>query len=298
MCSATHEKESRTTLMSLPVGLIENVDRSRPSWTLGPEGFSPDFQVCLPYRGLFVWHVRGEEIVGDPNQVIFVRSGEPYRLRGPHIEGYAELIITPDIEVVSALAYTRGQRLADHPLFSRRSCPIAPLLQQFSVRFRHWAVQRDVRSGLEAEELVLAILRCCLQRDRKDRPGTGPTTARVIRRAKEYLGEHLSQRVLLADVARAAGVSPTYLTDVFTRIEGVSLHQYLTRLRLARSLVELPHTNDLAALALDIGFSSHSHFTFAFHRILGCTPSQFRQQTRRAITPSRQELLASTPDHS
>jgi hypothetical protein len=40
--------------------------------------------------------------------------------------------------------------------------------------------------------------------------------------------------------------------------------------------VELPHANDLTALALDLGFSSHSHFAAAFRRAFRCTPSGFR----------------------
>jgi AraC family transcriptional regulator len=76
------------------------------------------------------------------------------------------------------------------------------------------------------------------------------------------------------------------LTDAFRRVEGTPLHRYLTRLRLARALDELPHAEDLTQLALDIGFSSHSHFTAAFRRAFGCTPSEFRQTTRSASRPS------------
>ena len=42
----------------------------------GREGFSAAFQVCLPYRGLFVWHVGSDDIVGDANQVLFVLARE------------------------------------------------------------------------------------------------------------------------------------------------------------------------------------------------------------------------------
>ena len=40
-------------------------------------------------------------------------------------------------------------------------------------------------------------------------------------------------------------------------------------------------TDDLTALALDTGFSSHSHFTAVFRRTFGSTPSAFRQASRR-----------------
>ncbi len=75
--------------------------------------------------------------------------------------------------------------------------------------------------------------------------------------------------------ADAVGATPTYLTDVFARLEGVSLCRYITQLRLARALVELQS-------ALDLGFSSHSHFTLAFRRSFGCTLSHFRSTTRRS----------------
>jgi AraC-like DNA-binding protein len=46
-------------------------------------------------------------------------------------------------------------------------------------------------------------------------------------------------------------------------------------LGLARALAELPHADDLTALALDLGFSSHSHFSAVFRRTFGLTPSRF-----------------------
>jgi AraC-like DNA-binding protein len=101
-------------------------------------------------------------------------------------------------------------------------------------------------------------------------------TRRLIRRAKEFLEANLGHRLRLADVARAVGASPAYLTDTFRRVEGIPLHAYLTQLRLARALVDLRHTDNLTTLAFELGFSSHSHFTAAFRRAFGCTPSQFR----------------------
>ena len=45
-----------------------------------------------------------------------------------------------------------------------------------------------------------------------------------------------------------------------------------------RALVELPHSKGLTALAPNLGFSSHSHFSFTFRRAFGCIPSWFRMQ--------------------
>jgi AraC-like DNA-binding protein len=55
------------------------------------------------------------------------------------------------------------------------------------------------------------------------------------------------------------------------------LYRYHMRLRLARALNLLPQYDDLTTLSLDLGFSSHSHFSAAFREAYGRSPSEFRQ---------------------
>jgi len=103
-----------------------------------------------------------------------------------------------------------------------------------------------------------------------------PKTAQLLVRTKDYVSAHFVESIRLADVGKAVGASPVYLTDLFRRVEGISLHRYIVRLRLRHALDCLAGANDLTALALQSGFSSHSHFTLAFRRAFGATPSEFR----------------------
>ena len=70
------------------------------------------------------------------------------------------------------------------------------------------------------------------------------------------------------------------------------VHRYLSRLRLRTALERLEQgSQDLTALALDLNFSSHSHFTDAFRREFGFTPSNFRNGTgRRALSKMSKNL--------
>ena len=269
---------SRQRLFDLSIGLVEDLkcrDGHRD------ERYCPVFQVCFPYRGIHVWHVAGEDVIGDANQVVFVRGGESYRMSAPVAGGYAELILTPPIELLAELAGTDVRRLAGDPRFRRRTASADPRFQMLRTRFLHWATGSTAIDDLEAEEIVVGLLRLAFSgHDGRRVPQCSPSTARLIRRTKAFVEAELSNRILLADVGRAVGASPAYLTDVFRRVEGLSLHQYLTRLRLARALVELAHANDLTQLALDTGFSSHSHFSAAFRRSFGCTPSRYREEVR------------------
>jgi AraC family transcriptional regulator len=276
--------ESRQTLMNSSVGVIEDLRRAGVPREKGVEGYSAEFQVCLPYRGLFVWHVGKDDVVGDANQVVFCRPGEAFRMSAPIREGYSELIITPDVHVLAEIMQVRDHGMAEHPAFRRRSLTADSRLQSYRTRFLHWVTSTWAVDTLAAEESLLLLLRLTFQAG-VPRQLPGASTARMIARTKEVLAAEFSVTVRLADVARRVGVSPAYLTDVFRRVEGQPVHRYLTHLRLSRALLDLPHTDDLTTLALDLGFSSHSHFSFAFRRAFGITPSQFRDQGRRIVLP-------------
>ena len=87
----------------------------------------------------------------------------------------------------------------------------------------------------------------------------------------------------LSQVANAVGASPAYLTDLFHKTEGMPIYRYQTRLRLAKAFGRLPHADDITQLALDLGFSSHGHFSSTFRSTFGMTPSAYRETTRKRI---------------
>ena len=107
----------------------------------------------------------------------------------------------------------------------------------------------------------------------------GASTGRQLLadRVKLVLASDPGRRWTLADIAAEVGGSPVYLTQVFQQVEGLPLYRYQLRLRLARALSLLAQYDDLTALSLELGFSSHSHFSAAFRETYGRSPSEFRQ---------------------
>jgi AraC-like DNA-binding protein len=278
--SAVSSMTTRSRVFQTPLAAVDNLQSPGARDNARPEGFSPEFQLCFPYSGLFVWHVGQDDVVGDANQVLFVSGGESFRLSEWPGRGYGELVVTPDLALLCDLSRTTEGRLSSHPLFLRRSRRANSRLQNLRARFLHSTTNAN-RDPIAGEEILLDLLRCALDGDtRRLAPGTG--TGRLIRRTKLFLEAHSCKPLRLGDVAGAVGASPAYLTDIFRRVEGVPLHKYLIQLRLSNALIELPHADDLTELALDLGFSSHSHFSAAFRRAFGCTPSAFRTSTRGA----------------
>jgi AraC family transcriptional regulator len=107
-------------------------------------------------------------------------------------------------------------------------------------------------------------------------------THELVTRVKEYLANRAHARAGLADIAREVAVSPSYLARTFRRIEEVPIHRYALRLRLQRATLLVATSDDLAGLALELGFSSHSHFSTAFRRWTGYSPTVYRARIREA----------------
>ncbi len=89
----------------------------------------------------------------------------------------------------------------------------------------------------------------------------------------------------IRDLAFVLGVSPFHLAHVFRDVVGVSIHQYVLQVRMQTALARLRAGEaNISRLALELGFSSHSHFTAVFQRHFGESPAAVRggRSRRRA----------------
>ena len=126
------------------------------------------------------------------------------------------------------------------------------------------------------ETLLRRVVRRRLEQQRCLRGAAAPGAAlrAVIANIPNRCGETLSIAVLAAE----AGLRPTQFSQRFKDLTGLSPHQYLLRVRLERVCHALQRSDArIADIALDLGFSSQSHLTAVFHKMLGVTPIQFRQ---------------------
>lgn len=107
----------------------------------------------------------------------------------------------------------------------------------------------------------------------------------MLRKIEQYLDEHLSEAIVLEDLARLASVSPGHLLRAFRQTTGVTPHQFLIDRRLAhaRQLLGDPALS-LECIARRAGFASASHLGETFRKRLGVTPGQFRAMHTRFIS--------------
>ena len=238
-------------------------------------------ELVFPYRGVFARRVGGDRAVADANQVLFFNATEGYRVSHPVEGGDASLSLAVGEEVLRELSPKASLRDGPDLAFRSHRLRIDPAAQALVALIRR-RLRHGTAEPLEAEGLVLALLEHALGPRTSHRPGGSVGRQRLADRAKLALAGDPARRWTLAEIAAEVGGSPVYLTQVFKQVEGVPLYRYQLRLRLARALDLLADHDDLTMLALDLGFSSHSHFTAAFRATYGRSPSAFRRDALAA----------------
>jgi len=235
--------------------------------------------LVFPYRGVYVRHLGSEEAVAEANQVLFFNAGEGYSISHPIEGGDACLSLAIEEGLLRELAPAAQVRSGGALAFHRQRLRIDPRAQVLAALLRH-SLSRNAVEDLEAETLALTLVRRALGERTSHAAGASVGRQKLVDRAKLVLSSDVARRWTLAEIAAEVGVSPVYLTQVFAQVEAMPLYRYQLRLRLARALDLLGRYDDLTALSMDLGFSSHSHFSSAFRQAYGRTPAEFQRSTR------------------
>ncbi len=237
-------------------------------------------QLVFPYRGVYVRHVGREQTVAEANQVLFFNASESYSVSHPIPggDGSLTLVITEaELRELAPVTFLRdGATLA----FRQQRLRIDARAQVLVALLRH-SLHRKIAEPLEAESLALTLVRRVLGPRTAHTAGASAGRQRLVDRVKLVLASDLARRWTLAEIAAELRGSPVYLTQVFQQVEGLPLYRYQLRLRLARALDLLAGYDDLTTLGLDLGFSSHSHFSAAFRQAYGRSPSEFKRSALR-----------------
>lgn len=231
-------------------------------------------------------------VVADANRVMLYNPGQRYRRRlvdgrGDHCVyvGAAPAVIT---EILAGHDPDAPHRAAPFVGAHGPAEPWAAALPHLLAR--HLQTAGDERDPLLVEERLLRVLAAVL---RGVRPPAAPQVHRELARAiADELARSFAEPRSLDEVAAAAGSSPFHAARVFRATTGWTIHAYRHNLRLHAALRRLDDPGvELTELALETGFSSHSHLTAAFRRAFGAPPSHYRGRLGSARLRALADLL-------
>lgn len=156
-------------------------------------------------------------------------------------------------------------------IYARHKEDIEAVMGVLSPNERSQLGQALKKVGLQGE-------RCQHARSKERRGGLAPWQ---LRRATEYMTEHLGDPVPLKDLAEQTGLSPSRFGRAFKLSMGISPHRWQMNLRILEAQELLREgKRPQADIALATGFAEQSHFSRVFKEAVGVPPRAWQREHR------------------
>ena len=214
---------------------------------------------------------RGDILITPANTPLFVRwSGEEdclqIRLTSEFIQDIARETLDRDPEQLELL-----------PEFQIRNPQIEACAMMLLAEFQ----QEHVDNGLYLDSLTNVLAVNLLRHHTASKPRLsiyeGGLPPRQLSQVLDYIDTYLEQNIKLADLAQLLNMSQFHFSRLFKQSIGITPHQYLSQQRVERAKKLLKKTDRLIIdIALECGFSSHSHLSKKFRQLTGMTPKVYR----------------------
>jgi AraC family transcriptional regulator len=144
--------------------------------------------------------------------------------------------------------------------------------------------EQDIGREILAHRLVLRLVELLGGRRPEWVEDASVFSAVVMSQIVEYIDSRMAHHISLEEIGLLVRLSPSHCAKKFRGTAGESLGRFINRRRLAQSLVTLKSdATTLTRVALDLGFSSQSHFTRLFSDLTGMTPAKYRKQFKRTV---------------
>lgn len=221
---------------------------------------------CFVIQGIYTERYGSREVVCRPSALTFRPSEQTHEslVHGIDTRVFVLEISSQWIERLRADSLTLESAPESCGSVSTRIC--SGLIREFN--------KTDSAAKLAIEGLALELLaegaRLCSK-------GIG-TLPPWLRQAREMIFEHFPEALKLTQIAAEVGVHPVYLATAFRQKFGVSIGEFIRRLRVEHACAELTKGElSLSAIALQAGFVDQSHFSKTFKSYMGMTPANYRK---------------------
>ena len=137
--------------------------------------------------------------------------------------------------------------------------------------------------NLRAGQILYELCRAAAMRKHAADEATGhDRRRRIMVEACRLIDQWLGEPIGLEELAEAVGVSPYYLSRVFSQERGFTLSSYVTQRRMERAQWRLAQTDEpIKQIAYAVGYRDSHYFSRVFRRHFHVSPSAYRRQVGR-----------------
>ena len=265
-----------TTLYRSDLLAVTAYDCDHPPGCRTVEEASDKDEFVFVLQGIYQKRSSEGSAILDPSRVAVFRKGQPYCITHPVEGGDRSIIVEFDPADLCAALDTEpdasGTALHRIPPTFAVTAPLILLAGHLCHGIRQAAQER-----LHIEEMAYTLLNYLSYIT--SRMGQSPPTVHVekpcVFDVATVVSSRFREKLSIGGIAQILEVSPFHLCRSFRAATGMTIHRYITTLRMSEAVHRLwSYRNNLTNLALDLGYSSHSHFSSAFRCFFGITPTQ------------------------
>ncbi len=233
----------------------------------------------FPRTAVLIEHEDAPPFVANPNTVTFYNRAQRYHRYEISERGDCCDWFGVRRDVARDAVRTRDPVERDEPFrWHRGRCSARTYLLQR--RLFDAIAAGALKDAIAVEETVLLLLDGVVGEVPSAMPH--PRKRELVHDVECLLASRFDGTLELSQIAAHAGASVYHLCRTFREVTGFPLHQYIRQLRIRHGLESVCETSKgLSRIALDLGFTHHSHFTSAFRRDFGVTPSELRSTRSR-----------------
>ncbi|MDX2050996.1 MAG: AraC family transcriptional regulator [Polyangiaceae bacterium] len=248
----------------ISVGQLRAVHLARlpRHWQNQPHSHSYS-EIVIPTSGRVETTVGGQTKSAGPGQVLIYPAGQVHQSRAGDGKPLTQIVIGWE---------GRSSLLPDE------FTAIADAQGRLTVLGR-WFLEVHPVTDDKQRELAQSLLTSLLFEIHQNLQSPVSNLSSMVRR---YVKQHLAEPLSIADLSRAAGLSPFHFSRVFKEAEGIPPMTFVrnARLEVARTLLETTRLT-LREVAESVGFSDQFQLSRIFRRVLGMAPSDVRASKPR-----------------
>lgn len=232
------------------------------------------YVICVIERGVQSFTHRGRKHITPPGGLILINPGMVHTGEAADDHGFEMRSIYPTASHMQTAAFELTGRQQATPFFAE--VRVDNRSTRDSVRALHRAVAQGA-GALECESRFTWTLAQLIKQYadiRYDEERLG-REQNAVQRARRYIDECYAEGISLTELSDYVSLSPYYLLRVFRTEMGMPPYAYLESVRIRHAQRMIEEGKPLVEVAAEVGFSSQSHLTNRFKKIIGATPGQY-----------------------
>jgi AraC-like DNA-binding protein len=210
----------------------------------------------------------GEMFLINPGQVHTCRSAEDTKC-------HSYQILSVGVGQMQSIAKEISEKPENKPYFPQIHYQDKDISEKFENLFK---LLEKCNSQLEIETEIILLLSSIIINFSKSPPEICPIGEQNISvtRVCKYIANNYSENLSLIKLSRIACLSPFHFQRVFTKIMGISAHDYQMHYRISEAKKMLLSSKEIADIAIETGFVDQSHFSRIFKKTIGIPPGKYK----------------------